>query len=598
MKYNLQNIILPQTNICTNELLYFRRKGSIDYHFGKNFIKLDNHSCVDFDAYFNSFNLTKWNKYTKFGNLSLLIRIKGHFLISICKKRWINKIVSTDYIYEKEYRTGGSIKLFEIPIELSALNEPTGSISFCLYSKSDNSIFYEASFASNITENDFNNINLGIVICTYNRERFLSKNLETISQLIRNDQFKNKISVFIVDNAKTIKKIDHKNIYLINNINAGGTGGFTRGIIEIFSKKYGNFSHIMLMDDDVVLESESLVRTIKILSLLKKEYCKASICGSMIDLDKKSMQIEKGARWNAGKLLSLKSGLDLSSSEACLYNDLDESADFGAWWYHVFPTSLIVENDLPLPIFIRGDDVEFGLRNKNTLIFWNGISVWHQSFEAKHSSSIYYYVYRNTLIVNSVHKINKFSYFKDDFFKAYLREVFFYRYKNADLMIRAVNDFLKGVDFLSKTDPEKLHKDIQLHGYRMQPIEKLSLPFSYPKYLSDKESNKYSNFFYKLIRLITINGLLMKKSTYSILPFENLRLFQFFKPKQVILFNESQAQGVVVKHSIRKTISCIVKYLITIIKLRIRIRSVSNNFYLEKHELTNFDFWKKYLKLE
>lgn len=37
-------------------------------------------------------------------------------------------------------------------------------------------------------------------------------------------------------------------------------------------------------------------------------------------------------------------------------------------------------------------------------------------------------------------------------------EVNRYRYKNADLLIRGVRDFLKGIDWLEQTDAEALHR--------------------------------------------------------------------------------------------------------------------------------------------
>ncbi|RAZ20198.1 glycosyltransferase family 2 protein, partial [Klebsiella oxytoca] len=64
---------------------------------------------------------------------------------------------------------------------------------------------------------------------------------------------------------------------------------------------------------------------------------------------------------------------------------------------------LVRKDNLPLPIFIRGDDLEYGLRNMKTLILMNGICVWHEPFENKYSSFLAYYVIRNRLIDNAYH---------------------------------------------------------------------------------------------------------------------------------------------------------------------------------------------------
>ena len=46
-------------------------------------------------------------------------------------------------------------------------------------------------------------------------------------------------------------------------------------------------------------------------------------------------------------------------------------------------TKLIKENGLPLPIFVRGDDIEFSMRNNKEIVSLNGINVWHDPFILK-----------------------------------------------------------------------------------------------------------------------------------------------------------------------------------------------------------------------
>ncbi len=54
---------------------------------------------------------------------------------------------------------------------------------------------------------------------------------------------------------------------------------------------------------------------------------------------------------------------------------------YGAWWYSCIPVKAIEKNGLPMPFFIRCDDVEFGMRNKPVYMTMNCICVWHASFE-------------------------------------------------------------------------------------------------------------------------------------------------------------------------------------------------------------------------
>ena len=170
--------------------------------------------------------------------------------------------------------------------------------------------------------------------------------------------------------------------------------------------KNGNphgITHALLMDDDITIDTESIEKTYTILSLLKDEYADAFIGGAMLRIDKPNIQVESGASWNAGNLISNKSNLNMNVTWDCLFNEIEEYTEFNAWWYCCFPMDVVSEENLPLPIFIRGDDLEYGLRNMKHLILMNGICVWHEPFENKYSSFLEYYIIRNRLVDNTFH---------------------------------------------------------------------------------------------------------------------------------------------------------------------------------------------------
>lgn len=106
-----------------------------------------------------------------------------------------------------------------------------------------------------------------------------------------------------------------------------------------------------------------------------------------------------------------------------------------------------------MPIFIRGDDVEFGLRNMKHLILMNGICVWHEPFENKYKLIHVLLYFRNRLIDNAVRNIRySKEEFLEEFKEQYFRELFTLRYKNAELLMDGVKDFLKGPEWLMDQD--------------------------------------------------------------------------------------------------------------------------------------------------
>lgn len=197
------------------------------------------------------------------------------------------------------------------------------------------------------------------------------------------------------------ERLSSDKIHINPNRNLGGAGGFTRDLIEIMTHNEELcVTHALLMDDDIVIEPEALVKTYQILTLLKDEYEDAFIGGAMLRLDKQAIQVESGASWNGGWLKSLKHDLDLRGCDYCLYNEIEEYTS-QCVVVLLFPDEDCHTGKSAVPLFIRGDDLEYGLRNMKTLILMNGICVWHEPFENKYSSFLEYYIMRNQLIDNS-----------------------------------------------------------------------------------------------------------------------------------------------------------------------------------------------------
>ena len=53
-----------------------------------------------------------------------------------------------------------------------------------------------------------------------------------------------------------------------------------------------------------------------------------------------------------------------------------------------------------MPIFVRGDDVEYGLRCNPGFITMNGICVWHMGFAGKFNVGMDHYQVNRNLLIN------------------------------------------------------------------------------------------------------------------------------------------------------------------------------------------------------
>lgn len=595
----LQNIIYPASNNYQEAKMYFRGKNDVSYDLNARHIIMQKDEEVVFNTYFNSFSANKWFKYTLIDNVYLKIKVNGRFLIKLIFVKRVANVGKTIVLCETSIDTKGKEQEIKLPFDTENQN---GMFAFTITSLDDHGKFHEGGYYTDLGAIKAQAVKIAIVICTFKREKFVYRNMELLNNAFFkgcDTEIKDKILVYISDNGKSldIDKIKSEHIKVMPNKNAGGAGGFTRGLMEcIKNQKKDNITHALLMDDDIVIQPESIYRTYTLLSLIKPEYKNSFIGGAMLRLDEPWRQTESGARWNAGELIGHKAGLDLRKVEPCLYNEIEEECDYNAWWYCTIPMRVVKEDNLPMPIFIRGDDVEYGLRNMEHLILMNGICVWHEPFEAKYSSSMYYYIFRNRLIDNAIHNID---YPKEKFLKDiqpwFTQELFTYRYKNAQLLLNSAYDFLKGIEFLKNSDGESLNAKVMQSGYKLQDVDDLDMPFDMQEY--EKTRSQFEGRIHRLIRKALLNGMFIGTKGDAVVPIQNAHILYFYRKDKVLNYDYESEKGFVTQRDGKEFIRLVKEY-IKFRKYCLKTYDATVMQYRQnKDELTNVSFWKKYLAL-
>lgn len=598
----LQNILFPSIDTCTEELMYFRKEGNVDYTWCDDKIMIGKNAAVTFDTYFNAFTAEKWFKYTKINDVKLKLVLQGSVRVTLMRKEKNVDGIITEYV-EEQYFCSEEPKEFCIEF---ATNRVDGMYCFKLFGVKGKSSFWGGHYFSDIPNEYINFVKVGIDICTYKREWYIKRNLEKLSErFLENTEsyMYDKIEIFISDNAHTLneKELASDKIHIYQNKNVGGAGGFTRGMLEIRKMQTAkNITHILVMDDDVCIEPEAIFRTCALLASLKEEYSDAFIGGAMLRLDQKYKQAESGALWNAGEILSLKAGLDLRELDACLYNEFEETPQFNAWWYCAFPINIVTKCNLPVPIFIRGDDVEYGLRNMKHLILMNGICIWHEAFENKYSSFIYYYILRNRLIDNAIHNIvmPKES-FKRLMYVWIMNEVRIYRYKNANLIMRGVEDFCRGIEWLASQDGEKLHQSVVAEGYKMEDIKDLNaVQFRYSLWEASLNAKPATGFISRVITHFTLNGhYLSTKRDYNIVPTIGVQQSSVYRVQKVLNYDYSSKKGFVTEKNIDEAKKCVKRMKFLMRKMDSEYEAAAKSFADNADKLMTVEFWNKYLDI-
>ncbi len=433
--------------------LYINVSGEYDL---ENY-KLGNGSIVSFDTYFGCFSVSKFLKYTTVSAAKLSFVYKGKLICRIASS-------SGETVCEKEFESSkAALGEMEFDFKSASVNEFYYPVFISL---ADDTRFLGGVYSAEAEQND---IKLAIVTCTYKREDFVIRTAKRIKSLCENSEIADNIEYIVVDNGKTLdgKLPECDKIHLYYNKNVGGSGGFTRGMIEAYRSET-NFSHILMMDDDIDFDENVLIKTVSILKVLKPEYRDICIAGGMLKLDDPTSQFEAGAR-REGVNLSNKS-LRLIGIDALLANDKEEHADYGGWWYYCMPMSFITPCSLPMPYFIKDDDVEFSLRNHAKITVVNGIGVWHRDFNEKYVPYLDYYTVRNGLVTNSVYHLKTSSGGTGKMILERICRSIVYKMPEANRFYgMALGDFLKGPEFFYNTDPELLNTKLRCIESRPMP---------------------------------------------------------------------------------------------------------------------------------
>ena len=476
-----ENILLPlyitEENIrrkrMVTEELYVRMEEASFLSFKVDGIYFRMGGKAGLDTFQNSFSCGKWKKYTIIENVFITLELKGDFKLQLMHARLQDGEVVETLLSEREIHAEEQTEVTE---EFGTLQEE-GIFYVVLEALQAGAMLYSGFYGTEDLQ-PTQEVKLAIDICTFKREQYVARNMEILKQdILENEDSPcyGKVWVHISDNASSLDGIvdSQEHITVDKNANLGGVGGFTRGIIETQKRAGDGYTHVLLMDDDATISSAAVEANYLLLAYLKPEYFGYTVGGKLLVLGHPFVQFEVGAKWNEGKIAALKNNRDIRLVEEVLDSEReDEVVEYQGWWYCCIPLQEIETDNLPLPIFIHRDDVEYGLRvGKERFIFMNRICIWHEAFAGKMPGPLDYYDIRNHAITNAIHCP---QYTKEDFKKFVSKWVWGnigkYRYKYVDYNVKAVEDFCKGIDWLLDTDAFALHQELFAMNYKAKPV--------------------------------------------------------------------------------------------------------------------------------
>ncbi len=440
---------------------------------------------LDFFTYFNACSLGKWKQYAQVENIFLeleLSSLDGVF-------QWVGRSsgdTETQPIesgvrlvaLEVEMTKTGSYKLV---IPMPATDKQV--VGFTLEAHEPMNLA-RGAYRVTVDESKINPVVLSLCTTTFQKEEYIVPNIELVKQEILScdDPIAQHFEMFVVDNGQTLDAaaLESEHVHIVPNKNTGGAGGFARGMMESMASKRG-ITHVLLMDDDVSISSESIKRTFNLLSLVQDEYKDAFINGAMLALGEPNRQYEDVSYVRrSGGYHKVKSDLFVDRAEDIVTNEaisVEVPNAYGAWWFNCIPVKKIEESGLPLPLFIRCDDVDFGLRAKAKYMTMNGICVWHEGFGERFRASVDCYQYvRNYLISIAADDIASEKLFMARVDRDIRFNMRFMAYDTVELLLDAIEDYLKGPDFIKQPNGDVIMKEKGAKNEKMVDLSQMDVP--------------------------------------------------------------------------------------------------------------------------
>lgn len=594
----LQKIIFPERFDETVQL-YFR--ASHEVSFGDDLRPEFKKQPCSFDTYFNMFSLERWKRYTCLENVALSLVTQGTCRVCLYGLNRYN--IATLLAGHEITHDGMAETVLSFPATDSQM-------VYWTLEPGQNFAFGQAWYCTDVAAENVSRVLVDAIICTFRREVHVRRNLGILANFFREyPDFGESLRVTVVDNGQTLTADDMPEgpFTLHANNNTGGSGGFARGMLEALERSDGPVaSHVLLMDDDILLHPESLLTTISFLHLLRHEYEDAFLGGAMLDLEDKAMQFESQAVWDQKKLVWVnhKRDLDVRSRSACIYNDfpihIPKGIAYQGWWYCVIPMQSLQKYSLPYPFFVRHDDIEYALRaTPSSIIYLNGICVWHEPFYKKDSLLTHYLLSRNVPVAHSLNVNHSRLVLLAFFLRSFARSAMTFNYKAVENICDGIEDYLKGPDFLK--NPATCAQVLRNQGTCIEDSRPVSeLPQAFPPLRQEKNFKHRLSLLQNIICILTLNGHLLPavlRKSESICMIYQPTVSNFYLRRSVLLINPFNNTFVRRTASFRQLWRYGWRFVWLCCRM-LRQYGKLNAAYSSTHaEMISPDFWKAYLGL-
>ena len=458
---------------------------------------------VSFETYFNAFPASYWRRWTNLDNVVLRLELSGTARVDIYRSKIDGaRIAVTGEVVgdlgaaaegAEAKVDGKDVHVCEIPVPLTQF-EDGGWIWFDLTCETD-VVIHSAGWYSDIeapsqtypdgTEHPAPEGRVTIGIPTFNRPTDAVAALEALSSDPEVDAI---IDAVLMPDQGTKHPADEPGfdavaehfgdrLRIFPQGNLGGSGGYSRIMYEALggpdsdSKRATDSPFILYMDDDIAIEPDSILRAVAVGRFAKSPML---VGGQMLNLQERSHLHSMGEvigrhdfMWTSAPHVHYdhdfyahplrdrgEHGTN-ATGEVVDSKDLHRRIDveFNGWWMCLIPRVAAEAIGQPLPLFIKWDDAEYGLRAGKAgfpTATWPGVAIWHMAWSDKDDAIDWqaYFHLRNRLIVAALQHEGDAAGIVRSMRKATFKHLLCLEYSTVAIQNEAMKDFLAGPERL------------------------------------------------------------------------------------------------------------------------------------------------------
>ena len=436
---------------------------------------------LSFGTYFNGFPASYWRRWTTVSDVILRVRLSGDATVIVYRS------TARGHTMREDSRHVLSDELTDVQFTLTLKPFIDGGWYWFDIAAGDRDVALEEADWATVTDRLAPG-RVALAITTYNRPEFCVAQLENLGRAAEVLEITDEIVVVdqgsqrVEDDpgyADAAKLLGGK-LRVIEQGNIGGSGGFSRGMHE--AARLGGSDYALLLDDDVITETEGILRAVTFADLARRP---TIVGGQMFSLSARSVLHAYGETVNMyrffwgvapGTLMAHDLAKESLRRTSWMHRRID--VDYNGWWMCLIPTRVIRELGLALPLFIKWDDCEFGLRAKEAgypTASLPGVAVWHVPWHEKDDSLDWqaYFHERNRLIGALLHSpYPRGGSLLRESAQVVVKHLISMQYSTVELILLAIEDLLAG--------PDRLHPDIVRKMAELRSL-RAQFPDSRPK---------------------------------------------------------------------------------------------------------------------